>query len=305
MKANLQQLLGIASDRVIHVFGSSPSAALGIPLVQKGDIVIGLNDSPIRLISHVQTDYWVSANDAFPVPFFTQHTELINLVHPKAFVFSDSALYARKWQIPRDLDFYLTCDWIPFDQRHFGASPCMPEQPCCSLLQGQNLSPNIQDLICSVFQVPFRYSTGNTVAVHALALALLMRPVAINIHGVDLNASPSSYQYFASDLADSIIYPPTKYWDVQPHPISLRSRIFSKLKSNPIFTNRVSKPDTGIFDSHTFDAYFFSIESRNTNISDFTYMADIASSNHILLSTSNPTSLLASIPYISVMQPLQ
>lgn len=269
---------------------------MGLHTVCPDDIVIGIGDAPLRLLPYQSTDYWVSANDDFPIPFLYQHADIINRVSPKAFIYSDSVLYSRKWKIVRDLDFFLACDTIPFDQRHFNSQPCLSPSLCCNLTVSQHPSPNIQELFASTFNLKQHYSTGDTVAIHALAIAILMRPLSILIHGVDLNSTALNHSYFPSSEADSVPIPCPDLWDIPPLSTSIASKIRLKFKNLFSFSNVLSTNPLAPFHC----PQFFSAESRTNMESDLRYLSLHAHHQDICLSTTNPASLLAQLPHISL-----
>ena len=300
MRLSLSTLLGSCNQQEIHIFGSAPSALLGIPHLSKDSVTIGIGDAPIRLRKHLHTDYWVSANDDFPVPFVQQHAQYINTLTRKLFVFSDSVLYSRKWMIRDTLDEYLTCDWATFDQRHFHSSPCLTNSNCCRLLSTRRVPElTIQELTARCFSASTIYSTGHTVAIHAFAFALLMRPKSIYIHGVDLNSSRSQYNYHPSRLADSVTIPTVLQWDYKLQSgfksiDVLRALILASL---PQFAR--IKP----FKSPTsyLCTQFFSDQALQANTEDLEYLASLAVKSDISVYTSNRQSLLAQIPGIRAM----
>lgn len=237
-RTKLANLMDSHPGKTIHVIGSAGTMADYIDLVRDDDITIAVGDAALRGEGLFRTDYWVAANDDFPVYGFSPHLEIINRVTSKCFVFCDAALYSRKWVKRKDSEIsrLLRCEWCTYDQRHFDKKPCEPRSQCCELISEEKREDTIQEVVARRFKADKLYSQGNTVAIHALALALLLGGDRIIIHGIEIPRSPEEYTYYPSKEADKVPIPTFLDWDrkvFREGKSTLRSRlrVFSRMKA--------------------------------------------------------------------------
>ena len=121
--------------------------------------------------------------------------------HPKStIVHSDSVdTTPRKW-IESNLS---DLNYVGYDQRHFNNSKCKNcPNGCENFIDGRL---TIQEQLQKFTNNDERYSTGDTVAVHMLALSILLGCKNIYISGVDLDYSKG---YFNSNMTNSDSFNP-------------------------------------------------------------------------------------------------
>lgn len=131
-------------------------------------------------IDGLRFDYWVLANTTFTIE--RQHERLNN--GSAKIVYADSTDLT-----DRDLvDKLLFQDYLPYDQRHFSSKPCHDSTiPCCKHIIKGRLT--IQEYLQKITGHHLHYSTGNTVALHMLAVAVILGLNPIYMIGVDLDYS--------------------------------------------------------------------------------------------------------------------
>lgn len=162
---------------------------------------IGIGDLPLRAPKLGPYDLWVTANTSFPQPFNDHHIQLMLNSNCKNVLLSTIAWNNSghvvnkedlvKLQANSRIGFYF------FDQRHFGGEPCQPKNNCCLIYYYLDVPITLQELLLQSFlNATKTYGTGHTVAVHALAVALLMRPKRIYLFGVDLPQHSRDYKYY-------------------------------------------------------------------------------------------------------------
>jgi hypothetical protein len=75
--------------------------------------------------------------------------------------------------------------YVPYDQRHFDGQKCTNCPNACNNFLENRLT--IQEILQNKFKSTKKYSTGCTVALHMLSLALILGCNKIYIMGVDLD----------------------------------------------------------------------------------------------------------------------
>ena len=138
-------------------------------------ITIGCND--IDKYTNINPTYWMFANSEATIAAFCNR-----LNNSKStIVYADSVDLT-----PRDaVDKILTVDYLPYDQRHFSGNKCSPESSCCKHIIDGRLT--IQEELQKYTGHNCYYTKAGTVAVHMLALAVLLGCKNIYITGVDLD----------------------------------------------------------------------------------------------------------------------
>jgi hypothetical protein len=91
------------------------------------------------------------------------------------------------------VDQILTVDYIPYDQRHFGGRHCTwgsglgGRNTCCNNIEEGRLT--IQEELKKYCKTDLRYGAGDTVALHMLAVTILIGLNPIYLVGTDLDYS--------------------------------------------------------------------------------------------------------------------
>lgn len=167
-------------------------------------------------------DYWVLANSESTIDKYVFGTDKMSSESPTV-LFADTVDMTDY----RTIEQILNCDYLGYDQRHFKGHKCLDilknfrqykntnddfnfkeygnnsimfEPPriqsgagfsvynrkCCSRIEKRN---TIQEELMRISGYNQHYSTGDTVALHAIAFALIMGCNPINIVGMDLDYS--------------------------------------------------------------------------------------------------------------------
>lgn len=184
------------------VAGTAPTA-LDFPYDRFSGVYITCGDGPLRFRDIFRPDYWVSANNEFPVP--EEHLEIINSFKRTVFIFSDSVAYSRRSMDLAFLRDNLKVDWLAYDQRHFGGMPCADRSlKCCELLRQYPGRTTIQEFLQARFSMPGHYSPGSTTALHALAVAILLGCNPIYMQGIELPRKAADYKHKVDRVADGV-----------------------------------------------------------------------------------------------------
>ena len=167
-------------DKPAFVCGLGPSLSQSLEYIKKNRnkiVLISCND--IDIVTNLSPDYWVFANSLQTVKYMNSRFKK----NPNStIVHSDSVdITPRKW-IEENL---FNLNYVGYDQRHFNNSKChnCPNN-CDNFIDGRL---TIQEELQKFTGHSEKYSTGDTVAVHMLALSILLGCKKIYITGVDLD----------------------------------------------------------------------------------------------------------------------
>jgi hypothetical protein len=84
-----------------------------------------------------------------------------------------------------------------FDHRHFGGSECAIIGNCCKFSKRYVTDPSIQEIINNlVNEKGPAYKMGESVAIHAFALAIILRAKEIYITGIEIPMVQKDYVHF-------------------------------------------------------------------------------------------------------------
>lgn len=195
---NLTDLINSEESKIAVVCGLGPSLSESIEYIiknRKDIVLISCND--IDLVTNLSPDYWVFANSVQTVSFMNERFRN----HPKSIiVHSDSVDTTPKKWIEDNLS---DLNYVGYDQRHFNNSKCKNCPNSCENFIDGRLT--IQEELQKFTNNNERYSTGDTVAVHMLALSILLGCKKIYISGVDLDYSKG---YFNSTVTNSDSFSP-------------------------------------------------------------------------------------------------
>jgi len=155
-------------------------------------------------MTNLSPDYWVWANSHHTIKAIN---ETINKFPNTTVVHSDSVDTTPIGWIKEEF----IGNYIGYDQRHFDNSKCIHcPNSCANFIEGRK---TIQEILMNVSKYDKRYGTGSTVAVHCLALAIILGCTEIYLFGVDLDYSlgyvdgitrnnDSFYQWIPSIMED-------------------------------------------------------------------------------------------------------
>jgi len=94
---------------------------------------------------------------------------------------------------------------LSYDQRHFDGRPCVTgKKNCCKLLELYPGRLTLQEFIQNKYGMKTHYSTGSTVAIHALAFAMILGCNPIYLQGIELPLFKNDYKYKDDRSADSL-----------------------------------------------------------------------------------------------------
>lgn len=186
---NFEKIKNSHSGETAFVCGLGPSLSNNIDYIKnnRNEIVfISCND--IDVVTNLSPDYWVWANSLTTAI----HTlERFKKNPNSTIVHADSVDPTPNWWIDGN---FKDVNYIGYDQRHFNNSKCKNcPNGCSNFIEGRL---TIQEELQKYTNYKEKYSSGDTVAVHMLALSILMGCKKIFITGVDLDYKKGYYNSY-------------------------------------------------------------------------------------------------------------
>jgi hypothetical protein len=193
MKLDIPSIINKHSNKSALICGLGPSLQLyqdKLEHIKKENVIFACGE--FYRFYKVIPDYWVQANNVTTV---CNHINLIKNWIGCTIIYADTVeLTDKKW-----IDENLKNDYIPYDQRHFNGMTCneLINSPlknkggytyngrCCNHIIKGRLT--VQEELQKISNYHKFYSTGSTVALHAVAFAVIMGCNPIYITGVDLD----------------------------------------------------------------------------------------------------------------------
>ena len=193
IKYNFEQVKNKHEDKIAFVCGLGPSLSESMDYIIKNrsDIVlVSCND--IDVASNLVPNYWVFANSHQTANFMYDRFKKLPDV---TIVHSDSVDITPRWWIEERMKNF---NYIGYDQRHFDNKKCKNcPNNCDNFIDGRL---TIQEELQKFTGHSEKYSTGDTVAVHMLALSILLGCKNIYISGVDLDYKKGYYQSYMAPV---------------------------------------------------------------------------------------------------------
>jgi len=287
--------VGREKGRPCLVAGTAPTAT-DFPYLRFNGVYVTCGDGPVRFQKQFKADYWVNANNIFPVP--EKHLALINSFRDTVFIFSDSVAYCYETVDPDFLRDNLKVNWFPFDQRHFGGKPCGDSAlRCCKLLDIYPGRLTLQEYMQARYHRDAHYSAGSTVAVHALAFAILMGCSPIYLQGIELPRYEEEYIYKPSSDADKLSQQ------------GYLERLAAVLARPALWPRRAKRRISDFKAKYFRDDPHYGKSPFYYNIplilNDFEYLLRIAAESGLEVFNLSKTSSLNSIPGLKVLDPSQ
>ncbi|MDD4899838.1 MAG: hypothetical protein PHT31_00780 [Candidatus Omnitrophica bacterium] len=291
--SSYEWFLNREKGRACLVAGVAPSIT-DFPFQKFKGVYLTCGDGALRLRDLFDANYWVVANDVFPVP--GEHSEIINKFKKTVFIFSDSVACSRKNVDTEIFDKELEVDWFAFDQRHFNGSACRQGgASCCKLTKLYPQRLTLQEYMKKQFNRQGCYSSGSTVAVHALAFAILLGCNPIYLQGIEIPVYADEYKYKPDAYADSLLpFSPARRPDLRKlfNFISVVNLGKRKIKGALIRSGFVREKSP----------FFRDIPQI---LEDFNYLLSLAGENGISIFNLSKTSTLNKVKNLKYLEPAQ
>jgi hypothetical protein len=184
----------------IVILGSSKSLKFAKNFTENS-YKIAVGDVPFRAKKFGPFDLWVTTNTEFPNVWNSLHKKMITQSNCKSLALSSICLNDGPPITEMSPESLLLNSKSPyvfyFDQRHSEGSLCNPILNCCRIYERLLQPSTIQEFLKRRLRLnELQYSNGHTVTIHALALALMLKPESITFIGVDLPLHESEYTYY-------------------------------------------------------------------------------------------------------------
>lgn len=256
--------------------------------------IISMGDIPIKIKDKCKVDYWVNSNSYFPQP--DSHYEILNEFEDTTLIFAHSVINSKYTIDYSMIEKYLKLDWFEFDQRHFGGMKCSDqidyrfdtnqELNCC-----KNISEiTIQEYLQKKFNSTCHYSTASTVAIHAVAFAMIMGFENIYLVGVDIPLYQKNYLYPGESNLNGIFK-------------NLFSKLFKEkhiLEKYFYFKLYMNKFIPYLLKTNKKSEFYADIPMI---LKDFQYLNNLCIDNNISLYNLNDNSTLRKIPKLKYLNP--
>lgn len=176
----MKRIINIHKNNPAIILAHGPSLDLIKPkltdIFNKGYVVFGCNEW--FHLYNIFPHYWVMCSNQDTIP---KHEEIVKRYSGIVF-YSDSVDLSDKEKIDS-----ITNNYITFDQRHFKGKKC---NLCNSYGCGKYFNPNrltLQEYLQRYTNHSIHYGTGSSVALHMLAISILMGCNPIYLIGVHIN----------------------------------------------------------------------------------------------------------------------
>jgi hypothetical protein len=196
--SSIKKIINIEANKTAFVCGLGPSLGDSIKFINENRtniVFISCND--IDLVCDIIPDYWVFANS---ISTIVSMYERIIKYKDSVIVHSDSVDTTPIEWIEKNL---INVKYIGYDQRHFDNKKCSNCPNNCNNFVENRLT--LQEELQNYTGNPSRYGSGDTVALHMLALSILLGCKKIYLTGVDLNYKKG---YFNSKTINSDSFDP-------------------------------------------------------------------------------------------------
>lgn len=273
--ADVSAMRGELAGQTVVVVGSGPS--LHVQEIEEKCVFFFIGDSFLRTERRGSSNYFVRANSLFPNLEKGSHLELLRHLDA-TWVFARSV---KESQTPVE-KLLQKCQSRPsytFDQRHFGAKPCEPRSDCCG-----DINPaarTLQEQVADLVGANNIYSAGSTVAIHAVALAILAGANRIRIVGVEIPMTQKEYRY-----AKALNGAPVSNHNSSTNDVTNLVHFFHF----PVWLSRLAGGIFGLFRAQDGGSSSFA-EDFESIMSDFQYLVDVGKQLgcevEVLSSTSN------------------
>jgi hypothetical protein len=184
------------------VMGSAPSVSLASKISEE-KVMIAVGDLPWRAPELGPYDFWITANNIFPIPWDDQHAHIIKKINIPTLV----SCVAQSEVNMKNLNYQEKCkkinqvfnlpNVIPYDSVH-QTTDLNEAKVIDSCLFNSNLNSglSIQELLLKYSQsAKTTYSSGHTVAIHGFALAVLLNANPIYLSGIEIPRTMNKYRY--------------------------------------------------------------------------------------------------------------
>lgn len=268
------------------ILGGSPNIK-NIDFENFDGIIISMGNIPVRIKEKRHVDYWMVANSLFPLP--DKHYKILNEFIDTTLVFASSVSNSIVSTDYNKIKQKLKIPWVEYDQRHFNGLDCNKQNDyrfdldnplnCCQ----HKKTITIQEYLQEIYKRDSHYSTGSTVAIHSVSMAIILGCKEIYIAGVDLPIYKKDYVHFGTETSFQII----KAFIIE---------IFRGVRTIPL-----SAVLSSIFKTNKKSIFY---KDLPVILNDFEYLNNLCINNDIKLFNLSPLSTLNKIHNFKFFDPV-
>lgn len=185
----------------IVIVGTSPNVDIDFVNSFEGT-KIGIGDAPYRFRKKIEFDYWICANNEFPIPPIKKHLKVLEHINCKIYMATAAFASFSKDQTYRSLQILNKKNLINnkiffYDERHLDGNLCETTSGCCEASRFLSINTSILEHVSATFNT--NSLTGmakNSVADVAFLISLLSKPEKIVLTGIDFPELVSNYIHY-------------------------------------------------------------------------------------------------------------
>ena len=282
---DFRHLLNKEHGKKCLILGGAPSIN-DIDIKNFDGVLISMGDIPIRIKEKRKVNYWTVANSIFPLP--DKHYKILNEFIDTTLVFASSVSNSIVSTDYKKIKKNLKIPWFEYDQRHFNGLDCNKQidhrfdfdKPlnCCQ----HKKDITIQEYLQNIYKRDSHYSSASTVAIHSLALAIILGCKEIYIAGVDLPIYEKDCTHYGTETTIKLI----------KHYFSEILRGYRSYSLNHVLSS--------IFKSNKKSIFYPDLPII---LQDFKYLNNLCNSNGIKLFNLSPKSNLNKIHNFNHLDP--
>ena len=184
------------------VMGSAPSVSFASKISEE-KIMIAVGDLPWRAPELGPYDFWITANNIFPIPWDDKHAKIIKKINIPTLVscVAQSEVNMQTLNYPEKCikinQVFNLPNVIPYDSVHQTTDLNEAKEiDSCLFNSKLNSGQSIQELLLKYnHSAKTTYSSGHTVAIHGFALAVLLNANPIYLSGIEIPQTMNKYRY--------------------------------------------------------------------------------------------------------------
>ena len=270
-------------------------------------IIICFGDSIIRYKKQIKPNYWIASNEFFPIPDIPSHLKLINSSKSTLLISNTNAYGGIRNFNKKKLNKKLKVNWFAWDHIHKNKKPCEKKRKCCNFINKSESS--LTDAFCKHFKKKnfFKLPSG-TIAIEALAFAVLLGCNKIYISGVDLPEYRKDHYSGIFDKETSKVNKIIRKYlndgissykkiQIKDDRFVNLLKFFIFKKFSKLYQNLVDIKNSGLnFKNFRLTSSFY--QEKKNIIFNFNKIANLAKSNNIEIYNSSKYSMLNKIKNI-------
>ena len=309
MEIKFEQIINSKKNKPLLLLGSSRNMG-NFPFEDfRGEIMV-FGDTITRGRNLFKANYWVAANNEYPIPQIKLHSEILNKNFHTKFFFSHTAAFDNFWEYnPSNINKLIQNDWMIFDDRHFYGESCIPKKKCCKYISNKKYEKTIHEIFMDFFDEQFDPKRGATVAEIALMISLIMGFNPIFIQGVELPKYTKDYTHYECTYSDEIHVKTKKLMAKKYFYKYLANLTIFKKFINNLFSKKIHSNNKTYYDSKLgkklieLDEKSIFFKDLDNSLRNFEIYSSVGIKNNFLIYNLSENSNLNKIANIKYLNP--